>query len=105
MKKSNSFSKNESYRPRNKKEEQLIEALFLCKTKEEIVFFLRDILTLAEIEEFSNRLEMAILLKKGYSYLDVAKQTGASTTTVTRVAHWLHNGCGGYDSVINKLLK
>ncbi|MBI4008795.1 helix-turn-helix domain-containing protein [Candidatus Roizmanbacteria bacterium] len=57
-----------------------------------------------EIEELANRLEIARLLLKGGSYQRIAKQTGVSTTTVTRVAHWLFKGCGGYQKVL-KLLR
>lgn len=58
--------------------------------------FLRDIATLGELQALSERLEVARLLGRGYSYRQVAAETGASTTTVTRVAHFLENGEGGY---------
>jgi TrpR-related protein YerC/YecD len=93
----------ESYKPRNDKERRLIKAFASLKSKEEVSNFLRDLLTITEIEEFANRLEMVRLLLKGYSYLKIAKETGASTTTVTRVAHWLNHGCGGYRLVIDIL--
>lgn len=63
--------------------------------------FLRDLMTLAEIQEFENRLKIAkLLLKKNKSYLEIAKEIGTSTTTVTRVAHWLFNGMGGYQKLL-----
>ena len=62
--------------------------------------FLRDILTIKELEEFANRLEMAKLLKAGMSYKAIAKKLKVSTTTVTRTAHWVFRGCGGYEKVI-----
>lgn len=31
------------------------------------------------------------------------KKTGSSTATVTRVAHWLHHGMGGYDLVLERM--
>ncbi len=91
-----SFVKNESYTPRNGKEKALVSAFLKLKTEKEVADFLRDILTLPEIEEFANRLEIAKLLIKGLSYKKIAEQTGVSTTTVTRTAHWLFKGCGGY---------
>lgn len=95
--------KIENYRPKSDKERRLIESFTHLKTKEEAADFLRDLLTIAEIEEFANRLEMVRLLVKGHSYLKIAKETGASTTTVTRVAYWLNHGCGGYKRVIDIL--
>ena len=40
--------------------------------------FLRDILTIKELEEFANRLEMAKLLKAGMSYKAIAKKLKVS---------------------------
>lgn len=79
----------------------LVSAVHSCKTNEDIENFLRDIATLSELQAWSERLEVARLLSKGLSYRQVAKETGASTTTVTRVAHFLENGEGGYRKVLN----
>lgn len=92
---------DQQYKPRNEKEKKLARAFLKLKTEQEIANFLRDLLTIKEIEEFANRLEMARLLTKGYSYKRVAKEMKVSTTTVTRVAHWLYRGCGGYMKVLN----
>lgn len=63
--------------------------------------FLRDIGTLSELQAWSERLEVAKMLAKGMSYRDVARVTGASTTTVTRVAKFIENGEGGYRKFLN----
>ncbi len=94
------YSQNESYSPRNTKEKMLTNAFLKLQTEKETANFLRDLLTLSEIEEFANRLEMAKLLARGWSYKRVAKELKVSTTTVTRVAHWLFRGCGGYQKVL-----
>lgn len=78
----------------------LCAAIRSCKTDDDVANFLRDIGTLSELQAWSERLEVARLLGKGYSYRQVAKETGASTTTVTRVAHFLENGEGGYRTVL-----
>lgn len=96
------FISNESYSPRNDREKELSRSFLKLKTEKEVANFLRDLLTLPEIEEFANRLEIARLLLKGGSYKRIAKQSGVSTTTVTRVAHWLFKGCGGYFNVLKK---
>jgi uncharacterized protein YerC len=44
---------------------------------------------------------MARLLKRGWSYKRIAKEMNVSTTTVTRVAHWLFRGCGGYEKALH----
>lgn len=93
---------HEKYSPKNDKEKFLAKAFLKLKTEQEMANFLRDLLTIKEIEEFANRLEMAKLLKKGMSYKAIAKKMKVSTTTVTRVAHWLFRGCGGYEKVMEK---
>lgn len=78
----------------------LCTALRSCKTDADMASFLRDIGTLSELQAWSERLEVARLLGKGMSYRQISKETGASTTTVTRVAHFLENGEGGYRHVL-----
>lgn len=79
----------------------LCAALLSCKTEEEIGRFLRDVATLSELQALSERFEVARLIASGKSYRAIAKETGASTTTVTRVAHFLENGAGGYRAVLH----
>ena len=88
------------FKPRNTKEKALVEGFLKLKTEKEMAAFLRDLMTVKEIEEFANRLEMARLLKKGLSYKKIADKLGVSTTTVARVAFWLNQGCGGYKKVL-----
>jgi TrpR-related protein YerC/YecD len=77
------------------------QALLSCKNEEEMANFLRDIGTLSELQAWGERLEVARQLAKGLSYREVAKLTGASTTTVTRVAKFIENGPGGYRKILN----
>jgi TrpR-related protein YerC/YecD len=79
----------------------LCSAILECKTEEALADFLRDIGTLGELQAWSERLEVAKLLASGMSYREVAKKTGASTTTVTRVARFIENGPGGYRKLFN----
>jgi len=89
------------YKMTNAKEKQLAKAFLSLKKEQDVVNFLRDLLTLPEIDEFANRLEIARLLLRGETYLTIAKETNVSTTTVTRVAQWLFHGCGGYWKVLH----
>ncbi|TAJ13883.1 TrpR like protein, YerC/YecD [Patescibacteria group bacterium] len=93
--------------PRNPKQDMvaLYDAFLSLKTREECAAFLRDLCTQSELEAFTERFAIARLLAKDVSYRDTADETGASTTTVTRVSHWLHHGQGGYRSVITRLNK
>lgn len=97
------FQKSETFKPRNEKEKRMLKVFSSLKNESDAADFLRDLLTLAEMEEFANRLEIVRLLIKGYSYQKIAGLTKTSTTTVTRVAHWLLRGCGGYQRIIDIL--
>lgn len=81
----------------------LCDALLRCKTRSDVAAFLRDVTTLSEMKAMSERLEAADLLLRGLPYREVAKLTGASTTTVTRVAAFLQNGEGGYRNVLSSV--
>ena len=64
--------------------------------------FLRDLCTISELEAMGHRWAVAQLVDRGLPYLEVAQKTHASTTTVTRVAHWLRHGEGGYRLALDR---
>lgn len=81
---------------------KLVSALLSLKDEKEALIFLRDLCTLDELEEMSQRWQIAQLLYKGESYRAVAKKAGVSTTTVTRIAQWLEHGEGGYRAALER---
>lgn len=81
--------------------EQLLAALTAISDVETMRSFLRDLCTVAELDAMAQRLQVASLVQAGVPYLEISKRTGASTATVTRVAHWLRYGEGGYRAVID----
>lgn len=81
----------------------LYDGLLKLKNRDEVAAFMRDLCTLSELGNMAERFAVARQLAKDISYRDVADDTGASTTTVTRVAHWLNHGRGGYRTVISRL--
>ncbi|MEK7623316.1 MAG: YerC/YecD family TrpR-related protein [Patescibacteria group bacterium] len=82
---------------------RLVAILGNLKTEKEMLAFLRDLCTLEELAEISSRWQAVELLDKNLPYREIADQTGLSTTTVTRVAHWLYHGEGGYRVALSKL--
>ena len=83
--------------------DELLHALGLLRTDEERAAFLRDLCTLAEIQAMAHRLAAARLVDRGMPYAEVAERVGGST--VTRVAHWLRHGEGGYRLVLDRLAR
>ena len=68
----------------------LFAALASLKNADEMRRFMTDLCTRKEIAEFSERLLIARLLHQGgRSYREISALTGASTTTIGRVARYL----------------
>ena len=82
----------------------LFDAIQSLEGANETESFFRDLCTLSELEAMAHRWEVARLLEQGLPYLEIAERTGASTTTVTRVAHWLRHGEGGYRQALDRAM-
>ena len=87
---------------RTKKLQELSRTILALESEDELERFLRDLCTIAELEAMTHRWEVARLVDRGLPYLEVAQKTHASTTTVTRVAHWLRHGEGGYRLALDR---
>jgi TrpR-related protein YerC/YecD len=87
---------------RTREMKELFDAISELETRRELEAFFRDLCTISELEAMAHRWEVARLLEQGLPYLEIAQRTGASTTTVTRVAHWLHHGEGGYEAALRR---
>ena len=74
----------------------LFDVIAKIDSKESITNFFRDICTIKEIKSMAERWKVCKLLEKWASYRTINEKTWVSTTTITRVAHWLHHWTGGY---------
>ncbi|HAH04542.1 TPA: hypothetical protein DCL28_03225 [Candidatus Komeilibacteria bacterium] len=82
---------------------ELWQAILKLKTPEECRKFFRDLCTVEEIIAMADRWQAAKMITKKEDYRAIAKRIGMSTTTVTRVAHWLTHGEGGYSLILKRL--
>lgn len=82
---------------------ELLKVICLLDNEQDAADFFRDLATVKELETMAERWQVAKLLDQGISYREIAKMTGASTATVTRVAQWLKNGEGGYQKMLKKI--
>ena len=83
--------------------ENLYRAILSLENEEECRSFFEDICTVKELQDVSQRLKVAQMLKDGSSYQEVSRETGASTATISRVNKCLVYGNGGYNTVIARL--
>ncbi len=90
--------------PSPKKADASLKALALAlsslETQRDVVAFLRDLCTPAELEAMSDRWRVVPLLLKGVPYREIHELTGVSVTTTGRVARSLEHGHGGYAAAI-----
>ena len=91
--------------PRIKQIDEVYKAILSLKTIDECREFFRDLCTLSEIEAMTERFQVAKMLNRNISYRKISNKTGSSTSTITRVAHWLNHGLGGYKLVLNRMKK
>jgi len=89
----------------SKSTDELCEALLSLNTVDECYAFLEDICTIKEVIDISQRLSVAKMLKKGISYTQITKETGASAATISRVSKCCEYGTGGYDVVFGRMEK
>ena len=83
--------------------DHLFEAILTLKDKEECYRFFEDVCTVKEILAIAQRYEVALLLTQKMTYLGIAKATGASTATISRVNRSLTYGEDGYELVFGRL--
>ena len=83
--------------------DQLFDAILCLETKEECYAFFEDLCTVNELLSLSQRFEVAAMLKKHKTYLEIAEKTGASTATISRVNRSLNYGNDGYTMIFERL--
>ncbi|ERK32290.1 MULTISPECIES: YerC/YecD family TrpR-related protein [Clostridium] len=88
---------------KSKEMDYLMEAILSLKDKEDCYRFFEDICTINEIKAIDQRIQVARMLKDGKTYTEVAKLTGASTATISRVNKCINYGSDGYNRVISRI--
>ncbi len=87
---------------KNKALWRLFEIVVQLKDREECAWFFRDLCTLSELEAMAERWEVAQMVACNIPYRRISQLTGASTATVTRIAHWVRHGEGGYRLMLER---
>ena len=75
--------------------DQLFSAVLKLDGIEECRKFFEDVCTIKELEDITQRLQVASYLKEGKNYQEISALTGASTATISRVNKCLNYGSGG----------
>ena len=83
----------------------LFEGILKLENLDECYSFFEDVCTIKEIRDIAQRLDVAVKLREKKPYSEVAKETGASTATISRVNKCLSYGNGGYNIILERLGK
>lgn len=91
--------------PHSKEADLLFEAILSLKTIDECYLFFEDICTIKELQDLTQRFQVACQLDAGKNYNQVSTDTGVSSATISRVNKCLLYGGGGYRTAIERLKK
>ena len=87
----------------NEQSKRFFQAILSLKDIDECEKFFTDAFTIREIKEISQRYAVAEMLYEGKIYNEIAKETEASTATISRVNKCLNYGEGGYKLVLDRM--
>ncbi|MBQ4382089.1 MAG: TrpR-like protein [Oscillospiraceae bacterium] len=88
---------------RNKKSDDLYEAILTLRSVEECKKFFEDLCSITELQAIEQRFNVALRLDRGMSYNDILQETGASSATISRVNRSLRYGSGGFNMAFDRL--
>lgn len=88
---------------RNDQTDLLMAAVLKLDSAEDAYRFFEDICTIAEVKSMAQRIEVARLLRRGVTYQEIARETGASSATISRVNRALLYGADGYRRVLDAM--
>jgi TrpR-related protein YerC/YecD len=88
---------------KGKELEQLFKAILTLETLEDCYTFFDDLCTVNEMKSMAQRLEVARMLREGFTYNQIEDETGASTATISRVKRCLNYGNDGYQLALDRI--
>ena len=95
-------NRQDSERQQTRAEDALFEAVISLETVEECRNFFKDLCTPAELQALVDRWQVVEYLQQGLPYRKIHDLTGVSVTTIGRVARFLTDGFGGYQTAIER---
>ena len=79
------------------------DAVLSLENKEECYQFFEDVCTIKELSAIAQRFEVAKMLREERTYIDIVKETKASTATISRVNRSLNYGNKSYDMLFDRM--
>ncbi|NNC77041.1 MAG: hypothetical protein HKN77_03700 [Woeseiaceae bacterium] len=95
-------NRHDSERRQARAESALFEAVNALRSVDECSDFFRDLCTPAELQALVDRWQVVKHLEADLPYRKIHDLTGVSVTTIGRVARFLSDGYGGYQTAIKR---
>lgn len=96
--------KTQTIKPQKQEQlETLAQALMEVQSPEEMLLFLEDLCTPAELESMADRWLIVPLIKADIPYRQIYQRTGVSTATISRVARCIRSGSGLYNTIFARV--
>ena len=83
-------------------ENALFRGIVSLRSVDECRSFFKDLCTPAELQALVDRWQVVALLEQGLPYRKIHDLTGVSVTTIGRVARFLSDGFGGYETALER---
>lgn len=96
-------NRNESERQLARAENALFSAINTLESVDECRAFFKDLCTPAELQALVDRWQVVEYLRQDLPYRKIHDLTGVSVTTIGRVARFLSDGFGGYETALDRL--
>ncbi len=92
-------------RNNNKKEKNMdfYRAVLSLKDLDECCGFFEDICAATELQAMEQRFEVAKMLKNDEVYMEITRQTNASSATISRVNRMMTSGTGVLPEVLDRI--
>ena len=78
----------------------LADTIYSLRSSNEVLSFLEDLCTPAELQAMTGRWQVAMMLEKNIPYRRINELTGVSTATITRVAKFIGSERKGYKNAL-----
>jgi len=95
-------NRHDSARRQKRNEDALFRAVDSLHGVDECRSFFKDLCTPAELQALVDRWQVVALLKEDMPYRKIHDLTGVSVTTIGRVARFLNDGFGGYETAFSR---
>lgn len=88
---------------KNETTDNLFRCILAMENLEECYKLFEDLCTVHEIQAIAQRMQVAEMLDRKCTYIEIADKTGASTATISRVNRALTYGMDGYKLAIDRV--